>query len=266
MGSTSVIGTVALVALAVAFALAFLAVLPMGGHSPSSPSSSTTSTGTYSTTSTSSITSSTFTSSSITSSTTSTTSTSTSTSSATSNSSSTRGSPQYSASAPSVQGLELKLSINATAILPGQTVQVNVSEFNSLETVNNVSSSSHWLVRGALSSCPNTNSQPFGIAVYQGHYTAQNISQGSQLQIFPITACPQYIRLVTGYSFQPLSNEAIIEPGSGYTPMAATIGVNGSYGPSYTGSSAANSFGQGVYTLVAADEWGALVFLYFQVA
>jgi len=136
---------------------------------------------------------------------------------------------------------------------------VNVTEFNTLSSLNEVNASGQWQIQGALSSCPNTNVQPFGIAVYKGHYTAQNVSQGTQLQIFPITPCPMYIRLVTGYLFQPNSDMATVLPGSGSTPMTASVDINGTY----TGMGQALPPG-GAYTVVASDEWGALAFLYFQ--
>jgi hypothetical protein len=138
---------------------------------------------------------------------------------------------------------------------------VNVSEFNTLNRLNNVSESGQWQVQAALSSCPNTNFQPFGIAVYPGHYTSQNVSQGTQLQIFPITVCPMFMRLITGYSFLPYSDLAVVLPGSGSTPMTVGIDINGTY----AGLGQPMLLNPGAYTVVAADEWGVLAFLYFQV-
>jgi hypothetical protein len=161
-------------------------------------------------------------------------------------------------------GLQLQLNVNTTTVSTGQAILVNVTEFNTLNSVNNVTKSSDWQVQGAaISSCPNTNDQPFGIALYQGHYTPQNISQGIQLGIFPITPCPMFERLVTGYVFQPQSDVASILPGSasGGSPMTAGIIVNGTFAQ----VSSTQAFAPGSYTLAAADEWGALAFLYITV-
>jgi hypothetical protein len=165
------------------------------------------------------------------------------------------------ASAASLYGLRLLVNINATEITPGEAVQVNLTEFNTLPKVNDVSASGDWPVQVSLGSCRNIYDQPFGIAVYAGHVDGQNLSQGQQLDIFPIVACPMYIRLVTGYEFQPQSNLAVILPGLGATPspLVGSVVVRNSY------SSQTQSLPPGTYTVVAADEWGALAFLYFQV-
>lgn len=159
-------------------------------------------------------------------------------------------------------GLQLQLSINTVQVPTGGTIQVNVTELNTLDQENNVSRSSDYSVPVALSSCPNTNVQPFGIALYKGYYTAQNLSLGSQVPIFPPTVCPMYERLVTGYLFQPRSDLAVVLPGSGVTPMTASVDVgNGTA----VGGGPQPSLDPGTYTLVAADEWGGFAILYFQI-
>jgi hypothetical protein len=70
-----------------------------------------------------------------------------------------------------------------------------------------------------------------------------------------------YIRLVTGYEFQPLSNLAVVLPSSGASPSP----LDGNVYLSMTYSPQAQQLSPGTYTVVAADEWGALVFLYFTV-
>jgi hypothetical protein len=158
--------------------------------------------------------------------------------------------------------LQLHLSMDPNDTYVGDTIQVNVSEFNTLSSTNNVTKSGDWQIQTALSSCPNTNVQPFGIALYRGYYTVQNVSQGTQLQIFPPTACPDYVRLITGYLFQPESDLATVLPGSGMTPMTGSVEiVNGTA----VGGGQGMLLNPGSYTVVAADEWGALAFLHFQV-
>ena len=164
-------------------------------------------------------------------------------------------------SAPSTQGLELMVSTNATVVPPGDSIQVNLSEFNSLSAANNVSAAHDWPTSVALGLCENIYVQPFGVAVYSGHLDEQNLSHGERLDIFPPTACPQYVRLVTGYEFQPMSDLAVVLPGSGAMPSPLVGSVN--VGMSY--SSQGEPLPPGSYTIVAADEWGTLAFAYFTV-
>ena len=164
-------------------------------------------------------------------------------------------------SASSTQGLKLMVSTNATVISAGESVQVNLSEFNSLSVANNVSASHNWPTSVALGPCEHIYVQPFGIAVYMGHVDAQNLSQGERVNIFPPTACPQYIRLVTGYEFQPRSDLAVVLPSLGAAPSPLDGSVN--VGMSYTQQQ--QPLPPGSYTIVAADEWGTLAFAYFTI-
>jgi len=159
------------------------------------------------------------------------------------------------------QGLELMVSTNATEVPFGDGVQVNLSEFNTLSAPNNVSAAHDWPTQVALGSCENIYTQPFGIAVYEGHVDAQNLSGGARVDVFPPTACPQYIRLVTGYEFQPSSDLAVVLPGVGATPspLVGSVVVSANYSPG------GQPLPPGNYTIVAADEWGALAFVYFTI-
>jgi hypothetical protein len=163
------------------------------------------------------------------------------------------------ASANSQYGLRLLVNMNATEIVPGQSVEVNLTEFNTLSNVNDVSKSGDWAVPVALGPCENEFDQPFGIAVYSGHVDSQNVSQAQSIDIFPMVACPMYIRAISGYEFQPQSNLATVLPGSGTSPLVGSVVVSMNYSPQ------AGPLPRGTYTVVAADEWGALAFLYFQV-
>ena len=162
--------------------------------------------------------------------------------------------------AASVQGLQLRMALNATVLRSGETLQVALQEFNTLATANNVTAARDWPIQVALGSCTNVFDEPIGVAVYSGHVDAQNVSGADSLQVFPIAPCPMFIRLVNGYDFQPLSDIAVVLPGTGAAPMAANINVSRIY------SSQAQPLPQGDYTVAAADEWGAMAFLYFTVS
>jgi hypothetical protein len=163
----------------------------------------------------------------------------------------------------SQDGLELRVGLNGTTVAQGESVLVTLSEFNTLSGVSNVSASDEWPLQVALGPCENTYVQPFGIAVYYGHVDAQNVSQGRRADIFQVVACPMYVRLVTGYMFQPQSDLAVVLPGSGATPSPLVGSVD--VGMVYSVQQG-QALPRGTYTVVAADEWGALAFLYFQVS
>ena len=167
--------------------------------------------------------------------------------------------------AQSRNGLQLQVSVNAATVNPAEPLQINVSEYNTLATYNNVAAATNWGVNGlTIGACPNINVQPFGVAVFQGNYNAQNISQGTPLELYAAVPCAQLIRLITGYDFLPDSNNAAIIPGGDLTsptPMSVTVTINGIYKQGFQ----LIPLSSGIYTLVAGDEWGSLEFLYINI-
>jgi hypothetical protein len=155
--------------------------------------------------------------------------------------------------------------VNGTTLSSGQALQISVSEYNTLSVTNNVSAEKNWAVGGlTLGVCPNIYVQPFGMAVFQGRYTAPTISQGTPLHIFAPVACPNYIRLITSYIFLPESIDAAVMPGgdlTSATPMSANITVNGIY----TQGTQSHPMDSGLYAIVAGDEWGTIEFVYVTV-
>jgi hypothetical protein len=135
-----------------------------------------------------------------------------------------------------------------------------VDEYNTLASSNNVSMSRQYGMNGlSLGSC-GMETYPFGVALYRGVYTAGNVSQAQPLQIYPITACPMLIRLVTGYLFQPASDLAVIlpsGPNAAPTPMSANVTASAVYASGMSLSS--SPLLPGTYTVAAGDEWGSAV-------
>jgi|GEM_PF-625201 len=166
----------------------------------------------------------------------------------------------------SLQGLVVRLGLNVTRMTSGATLEVTVSDYNPSSVALNFSKGSGWAVDGlATGWCPSLN-LPVGIAVFQGRYTSANVSQATPLRIFPKVICPMVIRYITGYLFQPMSDNATVLPGSGETPMMAEVAVSGTYGTTGSGLDQLTPFSHGTYTVVAGDEWGNLAFAYFVVA
>lgn len=164
--------------------------------------------------------------------------------------------------------LQLQLVFSQGSASGGAVVSMVVDERNTLSTANNVSESSAWAVSGlAVAPCPNESDVPFGVALYQGYYTATNVTLGHPLEIFPVVACPMYIRLVTGYLFQPSSDYAQVLPGTGNaTQMLSKVNVTGTYSGSPATNNSPTPLAPGTYTAVAGDEWGALVVQQFIVS
>ena len=165
--------------------------------------------------------------------------------------------------AGSFQGLLVRLELNGSRMTSGAALEVTVSDYNPSSVALNISKESGWAVKGlATGRCPSLD-LPVGIAVFQGRYTSANVSQATPLRIFPMVICPDVIRYITGYLFQPMSDNATILPGSGETPMMAEVSVSGTFGTTVNRSNQLTPFSPGTYTVVAGDEWGNLVFAYF---
>jgi len=174
-----------------------------------------------------------------------------------------------SASVNSISGLSLLLSLDGTTYQPGQEVSISVDERNMLSTMNNVSASDN-LPSEFMSGFTNEPSPlPFGLAMFQGNYDVSDFSTVIPLIIYDPSKV--YIGITvtapTSYSFQPLSDTAILNGGdykfvSGLK-LQYEIGVNG-YWPNNASTTTTN-FEPGVYTVVAGDEWGALVVVHFTV-
>jgi len=192
-----------------------------------------------------------------------------SSSSGTSTSSSGSSSTTLSTGSGGYDGLQLRLAANASSTSgpdSAVTIEVTVSEVNTLSVSNNVSSASDLpLASLSLGPCGRM-SYPFGVAFFKGTYTAANVSSATPLDVYPVVPCPLYIRLVTGYLFQPMSDQAAILPGStnSTTLMLSNVTASGVYGqnPSIQTST---PLSPGTYSVAAGDEWGQLVVVHFTI-
>ena len=178
-----------------------------------------------------------------------------------------------SASSKSVAGLELSLSLDSKTYQSGQQVGIDIDEKNTLSKNNTITSSAKWPISGlGVGPCGVLN-YPFCIAVFQGNYSAANISSATPLQIYEpgIYHCPDVLADISSYVFQPLSDTAAVFQISEST-AGFTAAMNAEFEPAPTGYWASNNVGAtftnfepGVYTVIAGDEWGALVIVHFTV-
>jgi hypothetical protein len=164
------------------------------------------------------------------------------------------------------QNLQLRLSVDASS--NPTAFHITVDEYNLLATANNVTMGRAWPETGlSLGSC-GTEASPFGVALYRGSYTAENVSKAQPLQIYPVVPCPMLIRYVTGYLFQPMSDLAVVLPGgpnATATRMSANVTAAGEYSGAYKAASSSTPLGPGTYTVAAGDEWGSLVLVHITV-
>jgi hypothetical protein len=180
----------------------------------------------------------------------------------------------------SLIGLRLGAVFNTTQIASGQSIQLNVSDYNLLPKDNNLSISGSsfplenlgniWA--GSLGPCEFI--LPLGVAVFQGYFTLANISSAPHpLDLYApgMYECPEVFG-IGYYLFEPLSVNATLLDLNGApilsgpnTPlnlqMADTI-VLGHY---WDSSGAEHVFPASWYTVAVGDDWGDLLIVHFDV-
>jgi hypothetical protein len=166
------------------------------------------------------------------------------------------------ATVTSLNGLQLTLQISAFRISSGGSITINVTETNTNAKPLNQSAAHDWPLQGLRINTCYTSVYPFGVAVYQGHYTDKNVSSAKPLQLFPFVPCPLLFRYISGYYFEPSSDMAVILPGTG-SSLQMTKGLAAS--GNYTVGNDSTPFPPGQYTVAAGDEWGAYTLVYFTV-
>jgi hypothetical protein len=171
----------------------------------------------------------------------------------------------------SVSGLSLSLSLDSADYQTGQTVNVAVNEINTLKKTNDVSAAGNWAFPGLSVGPCGTLNYPFGIAIFQGYYTAGDLLSVTPLKLDNPNAvypCPMILSDISTYAFQPSGDTADVFQLGGTEPvLTETMNVQIHPTGYWTGSpnGALTNFAPGVYTVVAGDEWGALVVLHFTV-
>jgi hypothetical protein len=137
-------------------------------------------------------------------------------------------------------GLQLSASLNASQLTPSQTLQVNVSLFNTLPTINNLTRSDDWPFQGiplalwpdcyvwyALNANMSTTAEA---VVLKGDYTMANISSVADVY-FPLVGCMEGI--VVNYAlFGPSSAQANLTGLCGCGPLT----MNTAVGPYHAGN------------------------------
>jgi hypothetical protein len=204
----------------------------------------------------------------------------------------------------STENLQLTSSVSSAEIEAGQTLDISVSLFNTLPTVNSVPTSNLTAFQGfPIALWPTCfGSPPVQSVVLSGNYSLDELrADANATGSSPSVTCAQYGMIINSLVFQPSSDRAIL---SGVFVTAVGAGSNATRGPysltsnftvdgywSYpfthsenqelltpvdggpgmgfvypeVGPSAAHPFVAGTYTLVMEDEWGQVELLHFTV-
>jgi|SRR5579875_2248533 len=188
---------------------------------------------------------------------------------------------QQSAQAPN--GLQLRLYLNATQISTGGAINASLIVYNTLTRTNSITAASDWVLSSVANGpCPLADAPPMSLAVFLGYYTQTNISAAVPLPLDPPgyqSLCPP--RNFASFSFEPSSSTATAIGASANStvfhlsltgPVSASTILTGYYsttkseiGPNGSSIPAFILFPSGTYTLVSGDEWGNIIFSYFEV-
>lgn len=166
---------------------------------------------------------------------------------------------QYS-TAPDSQ-VALAMTLNSSEIRTGQTMGMDISLTNTSPGTLALAPEHNWPLR-KWSMGPCLFHLPFGMALMQGNYALQNMTDGQRLTLYPRGVYMCRGIEITGFVFEPSSTRATIETSN------STIPVNMQYRVAFNGYYDGQTFKpleEGLYTVAAEDQWGHIILRHFTV-
>ena len=168
----------------------------------------------------------------------------------------------------STNNLVLRLILNTSAVSQGRSVSLTVGEWNNLNAQNNVEASQAWPISGlGVGPCGPIN-YPFGFEVLSGYYNSSaGLDSAPKVQLYEPSSygCPMILSGINSYSFRPLSDKADVYGSCEQNPcFTEEMNTSGAVEGNWSGR-ALEPLPPGAYTVVAGDEWGALLFGHFEV-
>jgi hypothetical protein len=176
-------------------------------------------------------------------------------------------------------GVALVLSLNTSNVASGHAIAITEKVVNILGSMNNVSLGDTFAYDhpGNISGIRIAPCIfPAGVVLFQGYYTAQNLSSGRALWLYSAgESCG--VATAQFYLFNPLSDNVTFsnyfmkcESGDSnchtwYVALEGTINRTGYWTGNFI-EPTYHPFGAGIYTIMAVDEWGDLVLLHFAAA
>jgi len=167
--------------------------------------------------------------------------------------------------ANSTLGLSLQLFANGS--LRSLSVSAEVVGARSVPT--NISDQNNWpYPADSLNpSSPCGAPGQVGFGIFQGYYDQSNYTKATALVLYNASEtylCTTFAYGIFTYSFQPHSDVAELLNSSGVPLYNESISTSDRIGGYWHGSTY-QVFPAGNYTIMAADEWGQVAFLYFTV-
>ncbi|MGI0018360.1 MAG: hypothetical protein ACREA1_06610, partial [Nitrosotalea sp.] len=164
----------------------------------------------------------------------------------------------------SSSSLQLSLSTNSSIIQSGQAIEITLSLDNVSPHLLTIHPQNNWPIQGLdLDGCSNS---PMGVAILDGFYTMQNMSDGHPMVFHFLYPCPPSLS-AKSFTFYPMSNNVTIicEPGD-WAPCQNLIQTKASVAyHSFLQDGKFFDFNSGNYTIIAGDEWGDAAIRHFQV-
>ncbi len=172
-----------------------------------------------------------------------------------------------------VKSLEIIANINNSSIVSGSNISLQIELYNTGQTIR-VKAGNIWPELGGVTQplgigvCPSY--LPFGFALLQGYITANSHFSGKPLAVWRpgIYMCPFYVK---PSSYEIFGHSDIALTNNGGMPANMTledfVNISGYWvepNPS-NGTYIFVNFPTGEYTIVVADEWGAVELLHFKV-
>jgi hypothetical protein len=160
-----------------------------------------------------------------------------------------------------IDGLQLTAAFSPV-VAQGSNVTVSAQVYNTLPTEVEVNATS--MANPAYGPCQQRFAT--GVDVYQGDYSAANLTQGTELLLYNpvlIYTCPEVFTFQ--YSFAPNSDNATVEQIPGGQTTTGPVSEMSTLAGYWTGSGQNYTFPVGNYTLVVFDAWGQTAVGHFAV-
>ncbi|MDV3277269.1 MAG: hypothetical protein LYZ69_02235 [Nitrososphaerales archaeon] len=166
---------------------------------------------------------------------------------------------ERSASVTSPYGFTLNINLNTTSLSGTEEVSISGWANNTSSEILNATAANQWAVS------PNylwtricTNGWPIGVGLMRGYYTFDNYTLGTFVPLVrPMIACPVSMYTPSSFLMQPHSSLAIVRLNGSLAEW--NLSTTLTYGnPPYMSQLS------GVYTAIAADEWGDVAIVHFR--
>jgi len=164
--------------------------------------------------------------------------------------------------ADSPVGFAMHLTLNSTSLSQNATVLVTGWVNSTSSSLENITAMNSWVApMNRLWTRICTNGFPIGIGVMKGHYTGDNYSIGTLLQIpRPEVLCPIPASSPQYFILEAHSSKALVSIGG--SPAIWLIQTSFAF----RGYSTGGVLPRGTYTAIMTDEWGDVLTTNFRVS